>query len=269
MSKEIGLIGVTIDHNSTYLTGPALAPNRIREAILCDSSNMWTESGVNLDAPGVWADLGDIPFSSMDKADVSQTIRKFTTELVESGRRVLSLGGDHSISFPLIDAHSKTHKGLNILHIDAHADLYEDFEGNPYSNASPFARLMETGRINRLVQLGIRTLNAHQREVAAKYGVEIIEMKDWSDDTKISFDGPVYLSLDLDGLDPAYTPGVSHHEPGGFSSRQVLNLIHRFEGELVGADIVEMNPHRDINNMTAMVAARMAKEILARMHLSA
>ncbi|MCZ4271342.1 agmatinase [Maritalea porphyrae] len=262
---KVALLGVPVDHNSSFLPGASLAPARIREAFHCDSSNMWTELGVDLGNNENWVDAGDVSFADGDRLKTSQKIRATTLELIAEGKRVLSLGGDHSVSFPLIDAHAQSYDGLNILHVDAHGDLYDDFEGNPLSHASPFARLMETGRISRLLQVGIRTLNDHQREQAARFGVEIIEMKDWDDNAQLGFDGPVYLSVDLDGLDPAFAPGVSHHEPGGFSSRQVINLVHCFEGPLVGADIVELNPHRDINNMTAMVAARLAKEIMGRL----
>jgi len=262
---KVALLGVPVDHNASFLTGPALAPARIREAIHSDSSNMWTELGVDLGNNEHWVNVGDLEFPSSDRAQTSQIIRAAALELIAEGKQVLSLGGDHSVSFPLIDAHAQSYDGLNVLHVDAHCDLYDDFENNPFSHASPFARLMETGRISRLVQVGIRTLNGHQREQAARFGVEIIEMKDWDDSAQLGFDGPVYMSIDLDGLDPAFAPGVSHHEPGGFSTRQITNLIHRFEGGLVGADIVELNPHRDINNMTAMVAARFAKEIMGRL----
>ncbi|MGJ8527046.1 agmatinase [Maritalea sp.] len=263
--QKVALLGVPVDHNSTYLQGAAIAPQRIREAIHCDSSNMWSELGVDLGDNPQWIDMGDLVFPNNDRQQTSQIIRSSADELIKRGERLLSLGGDHSVSFPLIDAHAMHYDGLNILHIDAHADLYDNMDNNPLSHASPFARLMETGRIRRLLQVGIRTLNGHQREQAEKFGVEIIEMKDWSDDHQISFDGPVYMSIDLDGLDPAFAPGVSHHEPGGLSSRQVINIIHKFAGDLIGADIVELNPNRDINNMTAMVAARLAKETLARM----
>jgi arginase len=124
---------------------------------------------------------------------------------------------------------------------------------------------MESGLAGRLIQVGIRTYNKHQREQAARFGVESIEMKDWRDDLRFVVDGPVYLSLDLDVLDPAFVPGVSHHEPGGFSTRQVLNIIQQLECHLVGADIVELNPTRDIHGMTAMVAAKCYKELLARL----
>jgi len=110
-------------------------------------------------------------------------------------------------------------------------------------------------------------LTGHQYEQAKRFGVEIIAMKDIEAFNEITFDGPVYLSLDMDCLDPAYAPGVSHHEPGGLSTREVLNIIQNFKGQLVGADIVEYNPERDIQGMTGMVAAKLLKEIIGRMML--
>ncbi len=119
----------------------------------------------------------------------------------------------------------------------------------------------------RLVQTGIRTMNGHQREQADKFFVEVHEMKDGLDWLKtLEFDGPVYISLDMDCLDPAFAPGVSHHEPGGMSTRQVLDIIGQFKGCVIGADIVEVNPKRDIDSMTAMVAAKFLKEITARIY---
>ena len=165
----------------------------------------------------------------------------------------------------IIEAHAERHPGLSILHFDAHADLYHDFEGNPFSHASPFARLMESGRIARLVQVGLRTQTAHLRDQARRFGVEQHEMHCLPVPRAIAFDGPVYLSFDLDALDPAFAPGVSHHEPGGLTTREVIAMIHGFRGKLIGADIVELNPLRDINGMTAMVAAKLAKEMAARM----
>lgn len=115
------------------------------------------------------------------------------------------------------------------------------------------------------MQVGIRTLNAHQREQAKRFGVEVHHMRDLSAVADIRFEGPVYLSLDLDALDPAFAPGVSHYEPGGMSTRQVLDIIHNFGGTLVGGDVVELNPLRDPAGITAMVAAKMLKEIMGRL----
>jgi agmatinase len=178
---------------------------------------------------------------------------------------VLSLGGDHSITFPILEAHARHGVRPSVLHIDAHADLYDVFDDNRLSHACPFARVMEAGLVSRLVQVGIRTLNRHQREQAQRFGVEIIEMKAWLPSIDLSFDGPVYVSLDLDALDPAFAPGVSHHEPGGLSTRDVIGLVHRVRGTVIGADVVELNPARDLHGVTAMVAARFVKELVGRM----
>jgi arginase family enzyme len=123
---------------------------------------------------------------------------------------------------------------------------------------------MEGGLVQRLVQVGIRTPNPHQREQARRFGVEVLEMKDWRGELP-ALEGPLYLSLDLDVLDPAFAPGVSHHEPGGLSVREVLRILQGLEVPLVGADIVELNPLRDVAGVTAKVAAKLYKELVAQM----
>jgi len=151
------------------------------------------------------------------------------------------------------------------LHLDAHADLYDNFENNPYSHASPFARLMEKNALNSLTQVGIRTFNTHQKEQAQRFGVKVIEMKDFNTDFISSLQAPLYVSLDIDVLDPAFAPGISHHEPGGLSTRQLIEIIQQIKVPILGADIVELNPKRDINNMTAMVAYKLFKELASKM----
>lgn len=261
----ITLLGLPQDNNSSFLSGPALAPDRIREALKSDSANMFTESGYNLGDKSLWADAGNVSLAGLDGQEAFDAIRSAVRELINAGNSLVSLGGDHSVAYPVIDAHAGMHKRLNILHIDAHPDLYDDMLQNSFSHASPFARLMESGKIARLVQVGVRTINAHQRDQVDRFGVEVHEMRDLSGVSKIAFDGPVYLSFDLDALDPAFAPGVSHFEPGGLSTRDVLTLIQGFKGQLVGADIVELNPHRDPYGMTAMVAAKVCKELISRL----
>jgi agmatinase len=186
-------------------------------------------------------------------------------ELVEADVRVISLGGDHSITHPIVRAHAPRYPSLTILHLDAHPDLYDELDGNRNSHACPFARIMEEGLADRLVSLGIRAATPHLREQADRFGVEIINAgRDWRPAVS-SLQPPIYLSLDLDILDPAFAPGISHHEPGGLSTREVLDIIHSLPHPPVGADIVELNPDRDHNGVTAMVAAKLLKEILAGM----
>jgi arginase len=124
---------------------------------------------------------------------------------------------------------------------------------------------MEEALVGRLVQVGIRTMNDQQRAQAERWSVTVIDMGHWQPGLQLPLDGPTYLSLDLDVLDPAFAPGVSHHEPGGLSTREVLRLLHGLQVPLVGADIVEFNPERDLVGMTAMVAAKFVKEIVAIM----
>ncbi|MEM1366399.1 MAG: agmatinase, partial [Pseudomonadota bacterium] len=213
----------------------------------------------------LWRDAGDLLLDGLTGQDAFDAIYSGVSDVLESGDTLVSMGGDHSVAYPAILAHAEEYEKLSILQVDAHTDLYEDFGGNPFSHASPFARLLETGKVDRLVQVGIRTLTTHQREQVKRYGVDVHEMRDLSGVGTIAFDGPVYLSVDLDGLDPAFAPGVSHHEPGGLSTRQVIDLIHTFKGQLIGGDVVELNPHRDVNGMTAMVASKLLKEMMARM----
>jgi agmatinase len=256
-------LGIPLDENSSFLRGTSDAPRHIREAYNSDSSNYWTENGTNLKDNKNWKDIGDLKLSSMPTA-FSEITNEVEKQLNQDAR-VLSFGGDHSITYPIIKGFAKKYPNLNILHIDAHGDLYDDFEGNKLSHACPFARIMEERLAKRLLQIGIRTYNAHQREQVKRFNVEAIEMKDWKDGVTIKFDGPVYISLDLDALDPAFVPGVSHYEPGGFSTRQVLSVIQNLKADIVGADIVELNPARDVNGAKAMVAAKLFKEILVKM----
>lgn len=255
--KKINLQGLLYDEKSSYLKGPALAPPLIREAYNCDSANYFSESGMEL-RPNVWDDKGDFEIKSYFD------IEKISFKNLDQKKTLVTLGGDHSITYPILKAVNNVHEPVDILHIDAHSDLYDQFEGDKYSHACPFARIMEEKLTKRLVQVGIRTLSAHQKKQADKFGVEIVEMKDFALDKLPTFNNPIYLSLDIDALDPAFVPGVSHHEPGGLNTRQVISIIQQIQAPIIGADLVEYNPTRDINNMTAMVCAKLLKEIVAK-----
>jgi arginase len=261
--KKVALIGFRFDENSSFMRGAAEAPPLIRAALRSDAANMWSESGLDLSAESVLFDAGDIEPS--ENEEMNSRIERSISALLDRDLKPISLGGDHSITVPIIRAFSKKYDCLNILHFDAHPDLYDEFQGNQYSHACPFARIMEEKLAQRLVQVGVRTMNGHQREQAARFGVEVIEMKDWRDDLVLEFDSPAYISFDLDGLDPAFAPGVSHREPGGLSTRAAINVIQSIRGRVVGADIVEFNPRMDPSNITATVCAKLLKEIAAKM----
>ena len=261
MPDKIRLIGLPTDCHSSFLRGPAQAPAAIRAALTSDHGNMATELGAELGLDIALEDPGDLPLDETP-GDFDR-IRTAASAATDGGAIPIFLGGDHMVTYPIIAGLAEVHGPLNILHFDAHPDLYDDFEGDPLSHASPFARIMERGLAQRLVQVGIRTLNAHCREQAKRFGVQMIEMRSFAPETVPIPSPPLYISIDMDALDPAFAPGVSHHEPGGLSVRDILSVLNRIDGPIVGADIVEYNPTRDINGMTAVVAAKFVKELAA------
>ena len=262
-NRGIAVIGFPYDDNSSFMRGPAQAPEKIRQAFQSDSTTRWTESGINLGEDSVLFDAGDLELGSV--GDAIGAIEKATTLILKKSLSPLCLGGDHSITYPIIKAVTRKLTNLSILHFDAHPDLYDEVDGNRYSHGSPFARIMEDCPVERLVQVGIRSMTRHQGEQAAKFGVEVIEMRHWRDDLDLEFESPVYISFDMDVLDPAFAPGVSHHEPGGLSTRQVIQMIQNLRARIIGADIVEFNPRRDPSEITAMACAKILKEIAAKM----
>lgn len=262
-TSKLALIGFPYDENSSFMKGAADAPPQIRAAFFSDASNSWSEAGIDLGTEGTFFDAGDV--EPVGGTGMFSLIEDSVRTLLNDNLAPICLGGDHSITYPIIRAVSQKYSDLSILHFDAHPDLYDQLLGNRHSHASPFARIMEEGLVKRLVQVGIRTINGHQRAQAQGFGVETIEMRHWRDDLLIEFDSPVYVSFDMDALDPAFAPGVSHREPGGLSTRQAIGLIQRLKAKVIGADIVEFNPRMDPAQATAVVCAKLLKEIAAKM----
>jgi agmatinase len=259
----VALLGLPDDENSSYLRGSAEAPEAIRQALHCDSSNLSTEDGGDLGSETRFVDLGDVQHS--EGTSYRSSIETAIKAVLARGANVLSLGGDHAVSYPVLRAYA-THFGpLDVIHLDAHPDLYDELDGNKYSHACPFTRALEEGCIRRLVQIGIRTMNSAQRAQEKKFGVEVIDADSWTGTLPGGILHPLYISVDMDVLDPAFAPGVSHHEPGGLSTREVLRLIHNLPVQPVGADLVELNPSRDTSGMSSMVAAKLVKELAAAM----
>lgn len=257
---SVSLLGIPHDANSSYLRGASEAPDAIRQELYSDVYSSWSETGIDLD--GVFVDHGNIEFDERDDWD---TIEAQVTNAIVQRLPLICLGGDHAITHPILRAMHEQYPSLTILHVDAHPDIYDVYQGNPRSHTSPFARIMEERLAQRLVQIGLRTVNDHHREQFKRFGVEAIEARHWCDGTPLELSGPVYVSLDIDGLDPAYAPGVAHREPGGLSTRQVIDIIQSIDAPIVGADVVEYNPRCDISNVTAIVAAKLVKELAGMM----
>jgi len=258
----ISVIEIPTDINSSFALGAAKGPPIIKKQFDSEASNKFSENGFDLRKRYNWKNVKSLDHESRDNTFklISKTIE---TELHKS-RYCISIGGDHSITYPIIAAYHKFFPKINIVHFDAHPDLYETFDDNHYSHASPFARIMENNLATSLTQFGIRTMNDHQREQATRFNANVVPINKSPEDVELKFSEPVYISIDLDGLDPAYAPGVSHPEPGGLSTRDIINFISNIEGEIIGADIVEYNPYKDINEITAITAAKLLKELMGK-----
>lgn len=282
-TAPVAVLGLPWDAHSTHLRGPAQAPPLIRRAFHSDAGNSTTERRVDLAAAageGRLIDLGDLQIDNRKGSHGVEAIEGAVREILDQGRRAFLLGGDHTVSYPILRAYGRRYPQLTIVHFDAHCDLYPDFEGDLLSHACPFARIMEEGLATRLIQIGIRTLNRTQQQQVDRFGVELVEMSDLKsfEPSALSLEGPVYMSFDLDALDPAFAPGLSHREPGGLSSRQAIDYLHELLGnpgiDFVGADLVEYNPTQDVGagsgpdgepGVTATVAGKLMKEILGLM----
>jgi arginase len=255
------LIGLPYDASSSFRRGAAGAPKAIRDALASPASNSWSEALVDVGA--ALGDAGDVDLANT--TDVRGTIEAGVGSVVRGGGRPVCLGGDHSVSYPILRALRPACPQLTVLHFDAHPDLYAEFEGDRFSHACPFARVMEERLADRLVQVGVRTINAHQRAQADRYRVDVIDMRAWVAGARPVVSGPVYVSIDIDALDPAFAPGVSHREPGGLSVRDVLTVLQSLPGLLVGGDVVEFNPSQDPIGLTAPVCAKLVKELVGAM----
>ena len=258
---SVVLLGFPWDASSSYARGPAHGPAVIRSVLGSEASSPWSLSGVDVREAVTAEDFAALP---AEGAEARATITARTAAAVETGRPLV-LGGDHSITYPVLRAMRDAHGPLNVLHIDAHTDLYDAFESDRYSHASPFARALEDQCINTLIQAGLRSVGPEQRAFGEARGVVMLGADEVE---RIPYDrlaAPLYISIDLDGLDPAFAPGVSHPEPGGLSTRDVLAILKKLPVAPVGADIVEYNPERDQGLITAHVAARLVKEVAALM----
>lgn len=261
---DLAIIGVPFDEKSCFLRGAALGPAAIRAASTGKALNPFTELGIDLERETVLIDWGDVDTSG----DVDKTfgrVEAAVLEVVGKKARPIILGGDHSITYPVVRALAKKYSSLSILHFDAHPDLYEELYGDRYSHACPFARIMEERLAKELVQVGVRAATSDQRVMARRHGVRMIEMKDLKGGLALSFRHPLYISFDLDALDPAFAPGVSHHEPGGLTTRQAIDIIHSMKADLIGMDVVELNPTRDPSGITAAAAVKIIKETAGKM----
>ncbi len=259
---EYVLLGLPYDAGSSFRPGTRLAPAQIRQ--MAESLSPCTERGLDLSAlPAL--DLGDLSLGNRAPL-VFEQIKTRVGGIFDRNAVPILLGGDHSITVPCFAAALSRYPGLRLLYLDAHPDLYPDYQGDTYSHACVVARILElqgmTGE--SVTQVGIRAVSPQQLEVAQRAGIRLVPS--WEADSFCyAEEGPVYLSVDIDVLDPAYAPGCGNPVPSGLSSRWLLSLIQGLRAKIVALDVVEVNPLIDPAGITALAAVRVVTEALGTM----
>ncbi|MCW2567782.1 MAG: agmatinase, partial [Mycobacterium sp.] len=228
------------------------------------------------------ADAGDIGVNPFDLTEAIDTIDTAITGLRADGARVLTIGGDHTIALPILRSVARDHGPVAVLHFDAHLDTWDTYFGAPYTHGTPFRRASEEGLIDleRSLHMGIRgpLYSARDLEDDAVLGFQVVRSDDYEVDgvrgavdrmRRRLGDGPVYVSVDIDVLDPAFAPGTGTPEAGGLTSRELLNTLRGLVGlDVVGCDIVEVAPAYDHAEITGIAAAHVAYELLSVLSLN-
>lgn len=268
-------VGIPMDIGTSWRPGTRFGPKEIRaQSNMLRPYNMWTRAAP-FDALNI-ADLGDVPINTFDLKDSVRRITAFYDQVLQHDVIPLTLGGDHTLSLPVLRAIAKKHGPVGLIHVDAHADINDHMFGEQIAHGTPFRRAYEEKLIDpkRCYQIGLRGTGytAEDFDTARNWGFTVIQAEElWhkplsplADDIRRSLgDGPVYLSFDIDSLDPAYAPGTGTPEIGGLTTPQALELIRGLAGlNLVGCDLVEVSPPYDPSGNTALTGANLLFEML-------
>ena len=273
---DVAVVGFPFDSGVSYRPGARFGPQHVRQ-----SSKLLRPYHPPLDvhpfdAQQV-ADAGDIGINPFSIDDAVATVERAADELREPGSTLLSVGGDHTIALPLLRSVARTHGPVAVLHFDAHLDTWDTYFGAPTTHGTPFRRASEEGLIDRerSMHVGIRGPLYSAKDLSDEgiLGFQVVRSDDYQLDglagvvervrTRLA-DGPVYVSVDIDVLDPAHAPGTGTPEAGGLTSRELLHTLRSLAGaNVVGADIVEVAPAYDHAEITGIAAAHVAYELLA------
>jgi guanidinobutyrase len=272
---DVGFVGVPFDIGTSNRAGARFGPRQIRtESCLIRPYNMATRAAP-FDSLQV-ADLGDIAINTFNLQKSVVIIEQAYDEILAAKCKPLTLGGDHTISLPILRALHKKHGPVGIVHIDAHADINDHMFGERIAHGTPFRRAIEEGLIEptRMVQIGLRAsgYEADDFDWPRSQGVREVQAEEcWYKSLAPLMGevreqlgaGPVYLTFDIDGLDPAYAPGTGTPEIGGLTVHQGLEIVRGCHGlDLVGGDLVEVAPAYDTSGNTSLVAANLLFEML-------
>ncbi len=264
---DVAVTGVPYDASVTYRPGCRLGPQAIRAASVQLAELKAFPFGFDPFETLAVVDYGDCFIDPHHPATVPQSIEDHAAEIIASGAKLLSLGGDHFVAYPLLKAHAAKYGPVALLQVDAHCDTWEDDEGR-LDHGTMFARGVAEGIIDveRSIQVGLRTYNysAHGFEILTAPWVHRNGIDATLDAIRSRIgDAPCYMSFDIDGLDPAFAPGTGTPVPGGMASWQALELVRGLGSlDLIGMDIVEVSPPFDHAEITALAAAHIAHDWL-------
>ncbi|MFT4715780.1 MAG: agmatinase [Paracoccaceae bacterium] len=265
---DLAITGIPFDSAVTNRPGTRLGPRAIREASALQAIDPPYGWDVNPMTEFAMVDYGDLAFDYARVADVPTAIENHIAGILKAGAAVLTLGGDHSISLPLIKAHAAVHGPLSLIQFDAHSDTWPDDDVTRIDHGTVFYKVIKQGLVvpERSVQVGIRTVNEDTLGVTTIDAPEVHSHSAAVIADKIKSvvgDNPVYLSFDIDVLDPAFAPGTGTPVSGGLSSAQAMAIMRALAGiNVVGMDVVEVSPPFDTTGATAIAGAHMAMELL-------
>lgn len=278
--SNLAVLGIPWDASSSFRKGAKRAPNAIRESTTAKLYNPYSEKLVNLTEEWKIFDMGDLSVSNLEPQIIPNRISKTLNQIHDISKKYLFLGGDHLITFfcfkALTDIGAINEKNIGLIYLDAHPDLYDQYENKLYSHACVIKRIIDKTSIQPkyISLLGIRASTREQDLYIKHYGIKAISRQQlnekgiqWAaENIRNNMNGveKIYLSLDMDVLDPAFAPGVGNPEPGGLHTTDLVRLIQKIKGMPIFAfDIVEYCPKYDISNITGYATAKLIKEILA------
>jgi len=268
-------VGVPLDIGTSNRPGARFGPRQIRaESVLLRPYNMATRAAP-FDSLQV-ADIGDVATNPYDLKDSVRRIEAAYNDIVATGCRPITLGGDHTIAWPILRALKARHGRVAVVHVDAHADVNDTMGGEKIAHGTPFRRAVEDGLLinDRVTQIGLRGTGYHADDFdwCRRQGFTVVQAEDCWHRSLVPLmaevrervgDAPVYLSFDIDGIDPSFAPGTGTPEVGGLTVPQALEIIRGLRGlNVVGADVVEVSPPYDTTGTTALLAANLAYEML-------
>ena len=274
-SVDVAVLGVPFDSGVSYRPGARFGPGHIRA-----SSKLLRPYNPALAVEPFGqhqvADAGDVAVNPFDLGEAIAQIQAASDDVRADGAKLLTIGGDHTIALPLLRSLARDHGKIAVLHFDAHLDTWDTYFGAPYTHGTPFRRASEEGLLDleRCLHMGTRgpLYSGQDLEDDHLLGFQVIRSDDYQSDGVASIvdrmrarlgDAPIYVSIDIDVLDPAHAPGTGTPEAGGLTSRELLNTLRGLVGlNIIGADIVEVSPPYDHAEITGIAAAHVAYELL-------